>query len=504
MALASSAARSGRGPLDDERLGRALAHATLRFPRRLLHRGRLGDLGGRVAGLRTAAESVFDEPNPPVVALTSGTVVTGTVAWGDQPGTAVAGLPVQQLESLVREATPGELYLSKQVLTQLAPIFQQAGAQVRSQRGLVSPQPLYVVSAELAGQVTGVSVEAPAAAGFPEERRSLSDVKPGLTLGQRFEVLAELETGQMGPVFKARDRELGDLVTLRMLRPEVVSNTQLFEWLRAVIQRARAIRHPNVLAVFDFGEADGMPYISGQFERGMTLRYMLGQSGQIPLQAGLRLARQLIHGLAAVHGERLLHRGLRPENVLVEAGGNVRLADVGLTLPPRPGSAGAGAAYLAPEQLQGSEADSRADIYSLGAVLGLSGGAAGGAQTLLRAPSASLRVELRSVLARHPTIRRMNCDRLATRPRRSSSKPSARPRATSPAARSIPGSIGSRSTTASTGCGGARSYAFCRLPRPARQRVQTTAPSSSSTRRTRPPMPSIGWRPASAGSGPGS
>jgi serine/threonine-protein kinase len=311
-------------------------------------------------------ENVFDEPEPPVVAVTSGTVITGTVRGGDPPVAGVAGLPVQQLESLVREAVAGEIYLSKQIHGELAELFQRTGVVVPPQRGLVSPQPLFSLSPELAGRLTGIA-SAPQAGGYSDPRGGLAHLEQGVVLGGRFELLAELEASPMGQVWKARDRELGDLVTLKMLKREFVADAARFEWLRSFIQRARTIRHPNLLAVLDFGEVDEMPYITSEFERGMTLRQVLDHSRQIPVAAGLRMGRQIAEGLAAAHGQGLLHLGLRPENVLLEARGNARLMDLGLALPAT--GTVQGVAYLAPEQLAGREVDPRADVYGLGAVL---------------------------------------------------------------------------------------------------------------------------------------
>ena len=314
-------------------------------------------------------ESVFDEPEPPAVVLTVGAVIAGTVGGGGRPVTTVAGLAVQQLESLLREATPGDVYLSKQLYSKLAETFQRAGVEIQPQRGLLSPQPLYALSAEVAGQLTGVSTQPQTSAGFPDERRSLTDVEAGTVLGHRFDILAELGTGPMGLVFKAQDRELNDLVTLKMLKPEVVSNAAHFDWLRTVIHQARALRHPNVIGIHDFGEADGLPYISAEFERGMTLRFIFDQYQQLPAVAVLRLARQLARGLRVLHGERLLHRAVKPENVHVDTGGQARWMDFGLSLPIASGGAVTGLGYLAPEQLDSRQLDQKADIYSLGAVL---------------------------------------------------------------------------------------------------------------------------------------
>lgn len=318
--------------------------------------------------LLSERQSVFDEPEPPAVAITGGGVVSGSVVWGDRPGLAVAGVPVQQLESLLREATPGALYFSNEVYQQIGALFQRAGIQVKAQRGLLSPQPLLVVSSEEAAQATGVTA-ASISAGM-NERRRLTDVVPGAVLGSRFDVLAELGAGRTGLVIKARDRELSDLVTLKMLKPEVMADTARFEHMKGVIRTARGIQHPNVLQVLDFGEVDGMPYISCEFVRAMTLRQMLDHCRQVPVVAALQLFRQICFGVQRGHQEHLLHRGVTPWNILVEPAGGVKVMDFGLTAPPQVGVMMASAPYLAPEQLAGQQAmDPRGDIYSCGVVL---------------------------------------------------------------------------------------------------------------------------------------
>ena len=258
-------------------------------------------------------DNVFDEPDPPVVALTVGQVMTGTLIWGDHATAAAAGLPMQQLESLLREATPGEIYFTRPFYDELAPLIQRAGVEVRAQRGLLSPQPLLLINSEAAGKLTGARALSETRVGLAGEGKSLTEVRAGSVVGGRFEILAELGAGRMGLVFKARDRELGDFVTLKMLRPEVVQDAVQFERLKRAVARARVIRHPNVLSVIDFGEAERIPYIESEFARGMTLAYMLEQAKALPMVAGLRIARQLAWALAAAHQQQLMHGGLKPE-----------------------------------------------------------------------------------------------------------------------------------------------------------------------------------------------
>jgi class 3 adenylate cyclase/tRNA A-37 threonylcarbamoyl transferase component Bud32 len=311
-------------------------------------------------------ENVFDEPDPPVVALTVGPVITGTVIWGDHPAPSTAGLPVQQLESLLREATPGEIYFTRPFYDELAPQIQKAQVEVRAQRGLLSPQPLLLINGEAAAKLTGARTLSETRSAFAGDAKTLADLRAGTTVGARFELLAELGAGRMGVVFKALDRDMGDFVTLKMLRPEVVQDATQFERLKRAVARARGIRHPNVLSVIDFGEAEKIPYIESEFARGMTLAYMLEQAKALPTVAALRIARQVAWAIAAAHQQQLMHGCLKPENVLVESDGTVRVMDFGVGMPARQGMAIASPGYLAPEQLENREPDSRADFYAWG------------------------------------------------------------------------------------------------------------------------------------------
>src|SRR6185503_9856070 len=178
-------------------------------------------------------------------------------------------------------------------------------------------QTLYVINTATATKVTGVAGAsllptstdaptrvAPMAATAPapvREHATLAEIAPGKVIGDRFEILSTLGAGGMGVVYKVRDRELDDLVALKMLKRDVWGDRELLERLKSELKLARKITHPNVLRTFDFGDVDGIPFITMEYVRGITLRYLLSQTGALPYSAGLRLARQLCRGLAAAH-----------------------------------------------------------------------------------------------------------------------------------------------------------------------------------------------------------
>ena len=333
-----------------------------------------------------AAASVVLEPGPggnpageeevPAIAMTSGRAVTGPVTWGERAERALVGLPVQQLDGLLREAAPGEILLSREVHEEMKGSFETAGYRLAPRRGVLTPQPLYVVGSQMASRLTGGA--APQAETLTlQGKATLSGISPGALLGARFEILSVLGSGGMGIVYKARDRELDDLVALKMLQRDLWGDRSQLDRLKSELKLARKITHPNVLRTYDFGEIGGVPYISMEYVRGVTLRYMLDQTRRLPYSAGLRLAKQLCSGLAAAHSVGVLHRDIKPENLILESTGNAKLMDFGIARPidrMTPGQTQAGFVvgtphYLAPEILQGREPDFRADIYSCGIVL---------------------------------------------------------------------------------------------------------------------------------------
>lgn len=193
-------------------------------------------------------------------------------------------------------------------------------------------------------------------------------------LGERYELMSELGRGAMGVVYKAHDRKLDEIVAIKMLMPGTVDAASM-DQLKEELKLARRITHANVLRTYDFGEFDHTPYISMEYVGGITLRELLKRRGKLPYGAGLRIARQLCAGLQAVHEVGVLHRDIKPGNVILEHRGNAKLMDFGISRQVQAADATETGKivgtphYISPEQVRGGQPDARSDIYALGVVL---------------------------------------------------------------------------------------------------------------------------------------
>ena len=193
----------------------------------------------------------------------------------------------------------------------------------------------------------------------------------GAVVGNRFEVLSVLGAGGMGVVYRAHDRELRDTVALKTLRVPTVDDAGL-ERLKAELRLARRITHRHVVRVHDFGQLDGMPFISMEYVPGVTLRELLS-AGALPVAVSTRIARQVAAGLAAAHEAGVVHHDLKPENVVFEPGGNAKLMDFGLARLGRRETASrtfsGTLGYAAPEVMRGAEGGAASDVFAFGVML---------------------------------------------------------------------------------------------------------------------------------------
>jgi serine/threonine-protein kinase len=208
-----------------------------------------------------------------------------------------------------------------------------------------------------------------------------TDPAHGGLFASRYEVLGTVGKGGMGVVYRARDRQLDEVVALKVLRSEVMKDDPtLLDRFKQEIKLARRITHRNVLRTHDFGETAGTPYISMEYLEGVTLKDLVRSKGALPVGVGLRVAKQVCQGLEAAHQQGVVHRDIKPQNILIlPETGDLKIMDFGIARVSEmeAGASGLTTAgtvmgtpdYIPPEQAQGNPADFRSDIYSLGVVL---------------------------------------------------------------------------------------------------------------------------------------
>ncbi|MEM7245395.1 MAG: protein kinase [Acidobacteriota bacterium] len=199
-------------------------------------------------------------------------------------------------------------------------------------------------------------------------------IEPGTTLTNRYYIHSRLGRGGMGEVFRAQDRELEEQVAIKVIRGDVASDPKVLERFKSEIRLARRIAHPRVLRVHELGEAAGNYYITMELFEGTTLRDLLERSRPIPPGPALNLAMQACAGLEAAHEQGVIHRDVKPANMLVNEAGQLKIMDFGISrLADAKGVTKTGGIigtpeYMSPEQAQGQPLDHRTDIYALGLV----------------------------------------------------------------------------------------------------------------------------------------
>ena len=219
----------------------------------------------------------------------------------------------------------------------------------------------------------------PAAATMKLAMAGTQVITPGSTIGNRYQVTGVLGVGGMGVVYKAQDRELGEAVAIKTLKPDMLaSDGSALERFKSEIRLARRISHRNVVRTHDLGEMNGLYYITMEFVEGTSLKDLIRARGRLPASAVLPIAKQLCRALEVAHDEGVIHRDIKPQNMVVQGDGVLKVMDFGIarlaSRAPDAGHTQAGMVvgtpeYMAPEQLLGDEIDARADLYATGCVL---------------------------------------------------------------------------------------------------------------------------------------
>ena len=201
------------------------------------------------------------------------------------------------------------------------------------------------------------------------------ELTTGSTFAGRYQVIEDLGKGGMGKVYKVNDTKIKEKVALKLIKPEVASDKENIERFSNELKLARKISHRNVCRMFDMGEAEGAHFITMEYVSGEDLKSMIRMSTGLTVGTVLSVGKQVCKGLAEAHSLGVVHRDLKPQNIMIDKGGNAKIVDFGIARSLKEkGITGARVMigtpeYMSPEQAEAKEVDYRSDIYSLGIIL---------------------------------------------------------------------------------------------------------------------------------------
>ena len=201
------------------------------------------------------------------------------------------------------------------------------------------------------------------------------ELKTGTIFARRFEVIEELGKGGMGKVYKVLDKEVNEKIALKLLKTEIATDEKTIERFRNELKFARKIGHPNVCRMYDLNREGETHYITMELVSGEDLKSTITRIGQFPVGKAVSIAKQVCDGLSEAHRLGVVHRDLKPQNIMLDKEGNARIMDFGIARSLKAkGLTGAGVMigtpeYMSPEQVDVRDVDQRSDIYSLGVIL---------------------------------------------------------------------------------------------------------------------------------------
>lgn len=195
-------------------------------------------------------------------------------------------------------------------------------------------------------------------------------IKPGMIIGERYEIIDKVGSGGMADVYKALCHKLNRYVAIKILKQEFSTDESFVDKFRAEAQSAAGLCHPNIVNVYDVGEENGIYYIVMELIEGITLKNFIERKGRLDIREATGIAIQIAQGLEAAHANNIIHRDIKPQNIIISREGKVKVADFGIAKAASSNtltsSAMGSVHYISPEQARGGYSDEKSDIYSLG------------------------------------------------------------------------------------------------------------------------------------------
>lgn len=198
-------------------------------------------------------------------------------------------------------------------------------------------------------------------------------IKIGMLIGDRYEILEKIGTGGMSDVYKAKCHKLNRYVAVKVLKQEFSENTNFVSKFHVEAQAAAGLTHPNIVNVYDVGEEEGLNYIVMELVEGITLKNYIEKKARLSVKEAISIAIQVSMGIEAAHNNHIIHRDIKPQNIMISKEGKVKIADFGIAKAATSNTITSNVMgsvhYTSPEQARGGFSDERSDIYSLGCTM---------------------------------------------------------------------------------------------------------------------------------------
>lgn len=195
-------------------------------------------------------------------------------------------------------------------------------------------------------------------------------IKLGMLIGGRYEVLEKIGTGGMSDVYKAKDQKLNRFVAVKVLKQEFSENRNFVSKFRVEAQAAAGLMHPNIVNVYDVGEENGIHYIVMELVEGITLKKYIEKKVRLTTKEAISIAIQVAMGIEAAHNNHIIHRDIKPQNIMISKEGKVKVTDFGIAKAASSNTITSNVMgsvhYTSPEQARGGFSDEKSDIYSMG------------------------------------------------------------------------------------------------------------------------------------------